>query len=145
MRRIILALLVAFLTPSSAQAMMCLPSGSERSQIRDAFEDSTVVFSAYVLDVIGEGEQPLARVKVLQVWKGPIEVGQIVETSAVESGELIGDGIVPVAGTALLVYAKTGPPWFLHTCSRTRGLDSGTADIPVRNRLSKKKRYRIGG
>lgn len=145
MRRILLTLLVAFLMPSSAQAMVCLASGSERSQVRDAFEGSTVVFSAYVLEVIGEGEQPVARVKVLQAWKGPIEVGQIVETSAVESGDLIGDGIVPVAGTALLVYAKAGPPWFLHTCSRTRGLDSGTGDIPELNRLSKKKRYRIGG
>jgi hypothetical protein len=145
MRKILLVLLVALLMPSAARATMCLPDGSERSQVREAFADSTVVFSRYVLDVTSGDEQPFARVKVLQVWKGPIEVGQVVETSAVESGTFMSDGIVPVAGTALLVYARAGSPYFLHTCSRTRELDPATGDIPELNKLSRKQRYRLGG
>lgn len=144
MRTALLTLMLFLLMPLQASAMSCMHSGSERSQVRRAFADSTVVFSGYVLDVGGEGEAAVARVQVLQVWKGTLDVGQVVETSAHE-GALVGSGIVPTAGTAMLIYAGGDSPYFLHTCSRTMELDSATGDIPLLNDLSRRPRYRLGG
>lgn len=103
MRALLLALMLLLLMPLQATPMSCSVTGSERSQIRRAFADSTVVFSGYVLE-----------------------------------------GIVPSAGTALLVYAPNGSPYFLHACSRTMDLDAATGDIPLLNDLSRIPRYRLG-
>ncbi len=141
---LILPALVA-LAPTVASATTCWPDGGERAQVRAAFEASSVVFSAYVLDVSGASDDATARLKVLQVWKGRLEVGQIVQTTAGESVRFISDGVVPLPGTALLVYSSSPEPYMLHTCSRTRDLDSATRDIPLLNSLSGKRLYRPGG
>lgn len=145
MRYILLLLLLIASAPADVGATTCTPGGGSRAQVRAAFDASSVVFSAYVLDVSGESDDAIAKLKVLQVWKGEIEVGQIVEATAGESVRFMSDGVVPAAGTAFLVYSSSTEPYMLHTCSRTRELDSATGDIPLLNSFSKKRRYRLGG
>ncbi len=145
MTRVLALLMYALFLPESAEAIVCVAKGSESKQVRTEFEQSTVVFSGYVLDVAHDSDVPTATLSVIQVWKGSIEVGQTVTTSAEESVFFYGDGVVPQKGTALLVYANEGQPFFLSSCSRTRILDSATGDIPLLNKLSKKSRYRLGG
>ena len=145
MRYILLLLLLVAYAPADVGATTCSPDGGSRVQVRSAFDASSAVFSAYVLDVSGESDNAIARLKVLQVWKGELEVGQIVEATAGESVRFMSDGVVPIPGTALLVYSSSKEPFMLHTCSRTRQLDSATGDIPLLNKFSKKRRYRLGG
>ena len=145
MRNSLILMALAALAPSGAGATTCWPDGGNRAQVRSAFEASSVVFSAYVLDVSGTSDDATARLKVLQVWKGGLEVGQIVQTTAGESVRFISDGVVPIPGTALLVYSSSPEPYMLHTCSRTRELDSATGDIPLLNSFSRKRQYRLGG
>lgn len=140
MLKIIALVAVALTFPVSADAMMCL----SRSTVRDAYEESTVVFSGYVLDVAHRADAPTARLKVLQVWKGPLEADQIVQTSAEGSVTFIGDGFVPATGTTLLVYAVSDEPYFLNICSRTRDLDSAKREVRLLNRLAKKRRQSVG-
>jgi hypothetical protein len=141
---LLLLLLVAF-APADVGATTCAPDGGSRAQVRAAFDAPSVVFSAYVLDVSGESDDAIAELKVLQVWKGELEVGQIIKATAGESVRFMSDGVVPTPGTALLVYSSSTEPFMLHTCSRTRELDSATGDIPLLNNLSNKRRYRLGG
>ena len=141
-----LTLLAAlFLASGSACATTCWPQGGQRAQVRAAFDESTSVFSAYVLEMSQPGEARTAKVRVLQVWKGDMDVGEVVETTASESVTFMGDGVVPVPGTALLIYTSSKQPYLLHTCSRTRELDSATGDILLLNKFSKKQRYKLGG
>ena len=145
MKKALALLALILLAPGPAIATTCLPQGGQRAQVRAAFDESTAVFSAYVLEVSQAGEAPAAKVRVLQVWKGDMAVGQVVETTASESVTFVGDGVVPEPGTALLIYTSSRQPYLLHACSRTRELDSATGDIPLLNKFSKKQRYRLGG
>ena len=145
MKKALTLLAAMFLASGPACATTCWPQGGQRAQVRAAFEESKYVFSAYVLEISQDGETPTAKVRVLQVWKGDMAVGQILETTASESVTFMGDGVVPEPGTALLIYTSSKQPYLLHTCSRTRELDSATGDIPLLNKLSKKQRYKLGG
>jgi hypothetical protein len=136
MRRILALVMIALILPMRADAMMCL----SKQSVRSAFETSSVVFSGRVLDVEQGTEDPTARVEVLQVWKGPVEVGQIVQTTAADSVTFVGDGFVPKPGTTLLVYATTEEPYFLFVCSRTRELDPSSREIRLLDRLVRRKR-----
>lgn len=145
MRKVLILAVALFLASGSASATTCWSEGGQRAQVRAAFDRSSFVFSAYVLEVSDGEETPIAKVRVLQVWKGGMEVGQVVETTASDSVTFMGDGVIPRPGTALLIYSSTEQPHLLHTCSRTRELDFATGDIPLLNKLSKKQRYKLGG
>ncbi|WP_290887254.1 hypothetical protein [Arenimonas sp.] len=145
MLKLLILVAAIFLASNSASATTCWPEGGQRAQVRAAFDQSSFVFSAYVLEVSNSGEAPIAKVSVLQVWKGEIEVGQVVETTASDSVYFMGDGVIPLPGTALLIYSPSELPQFLHVCSRTRQLDYATGDIPLLNNFSKKQRYKLGG
>ena len=142
--RNILVLGLTVLAPNLASATTCWPEGGERAQVRKAFDASSAVFSAYVLETTQQAQEPRAKVSVLQVWKGELAIGQIVETTAAESVTFVSDGVVASPGTALLVYSSSAEPYLLHTCSRTRVLDDATGDIPLLNKLSRKRRYELG-
>lgn len=145
MRYSLLFLLSIAFAPADVGATTCTPDGGSRAQVRAAFDASSVVFSAYVLDVSGQSDDAIAKLQVLQVWKGELEVGQIINATAGESVHFMSDGVVPTYGTALLVYSSSAEPFMLHTCSRTRELDAATGDIPLLNKFSKKWRYQLGG
>lgn len=136
------ALIVA-LTPAPAWAISC---GGARS-IREAFSGSGHVFLAHVEALyrgpgFRQAEVSLASLRVLHVWKGDLQPGSTVSTSAQSSVSFYDDGFVPTQHTGLVVYASGEPPLMLHTCSRTGLLQGSINDIPTLNRLAKPARPR---
>jgi hypothetical protein len=81
---------------------------------------------------------------VLQAWKGSVKPGDAVSVSAQDSIHFISDGFVPLQHTSVLVYAGGAQPFMLHACSRTAPLETGSDDIPVLNRLSRKPKSTSG-
>jgi len=137
------AALLAFVLPLQAHAVSC---GGYPS-IDAAFERADYVFSAYVeshftAPAFKREDVTLARLRVLQVWKGDLQLGQVVTASAEDSVFFVSDGFVPLLESAVLVYTGGPEPFALSVCSRNSTLDAATGDIPRLNRLSKKKAYR---
>jgi hypothetical protein len=142
MMKSILALAVTLLLcPSPASATSCAGPTS----VKQAFASSGHVFSAYVEDIhtgpaFGRDNARLAKLQVLQVWKGELRPGDTVEASAEDSISFVSDGFVPAQDSSILVYTSGGQPYVLHTCSRTAPLDSSTNDLPVLDKLFKKSK-----
>lgn len=139
MRSIASLALTLLLTPTFASATSC----GRRESVTQTFASSKHIFSAYVEEIhtgsgFGRDNAQLAKLRVLQVWKGNLNSGDVVSASAEDSIYFISDGFVPALSSSILVYTSGEQPFALQTCSRTAYLDSGADDISLLNKLSKK-------
>jgi hypothetical protein len=129
-----IALWLALASP--ALACTCIfPNGSRSDHVRYGYRNAESVFSAYVDSVrftSDSGQQQrIAKLRVLQVWKGALTPNSWVEFVSYEDLGMCG---LPVeADTAILVYA-TGNA--LASCSMTGPLHKATQDIPLLNKLA---------
>jgi hypothetical protein len=136
-------LLLALSLPVVFAPAMAVSCGG-RAPVRQAFGSASEVFSAYVEEIytgpgFGRNDIRLARLRVLQAWKGSLKPGEVVSATAEDSIHFISDGFVPLQHSSVLVYASGTQPFMLHACSRTTSLEAGSDDIPVLNRLSRKR------
>ena len=142
MRNLLLVVALFLSHLGTVEACSCMFSeGSRSSLVRSEFKDSDVVFSAYVHSVFMrsvEGRQTrMAKLRVMQVWKGSLAPNSWVDAIADLDYGLIGCGYEAVEDQALMVYARGKEPFGLAACSQTGQLHDATPDIPLLNRLAK--------
>lgn len=128
---------LVLLIPLSANAVSC----GEPLSAKQAYATADDVFAAHVeqLEVgtgFGREDARLARLRVLQVWKGNLEPGDVVTSSAEDSVHFISDGFVPVTGSNVLVYTRGPQPFMLSSCSRTSALEH-SHDLHALQRLAR--------
>lgn len=135
------AALLLLAAPMTALACSCVvPDGSRSDHVRRAFDRSTHVFSAYVESehrAEGADSPRMVRLRVLQVWKGELTPDARLDVESDESAGLVGCGLEVQPETAILAYT-TGDA--LVSCSMTGPLDDATPDIPLLDRLARRRR-----
>lgn len=142
-------LFFVLLVPNTARALSCVAPVGEREHIRQSFEDASAVFSAYVEEIYfgrmyGRDGVRMAKLRVLQVWKGDLRPGDVVSSGADDTTEFMSGGMSPEQRSAVLAYVNGNQPYTLGSCGRSASLEAGTRDIPLLNKLSKKPEYRLG-
>jgi hypothetical protein len=119
-----------------------LPPGSQSDHVKREFKQSDAVFSAYVHStryVAVDGQKTrMAKLRVLQVWKGDLQPNTWLEVVSDDEAGLIGCSYMAEADQALLIYAHGQQPYGLASCSLTGPLEHATTDIPLLNKLSKR-------
>lgn len=138
-------LIAILLFPTSAAAVSC---GGQVS-VKQAYASAHDVFSAqveaiYSAPYAGRDDFNFARLRVLQVWKGDLEPGDTVSTTAEGSVAFVSDGFVPLQGSSVLIYTGGSQPFIVSTCSRSASLES-TRDIPSLDRLARKRARQVDG
>jgi len=141
---------LALFVPSTASALSCVVTLGERESVRQSFSSATAVFSAYVEEIYfghmyGRDNVRMAKLRVLQVWKGDLRPGDVVTSGADDTTEFMSGGMAPEQRSAVLAYVYSDQPYTLGSCSRSAPLEVGTRDIPLLNKLSKKPEYQLGG
>lgn len=139
MHRLIVTV-ACLLAAAPASAVSC---GGQQS-VKQAYAAAQDVFSAHVEEIytgqgFGRDDFHFARLHVLNVWKGDLAAGEIVQATAEDTVSFISDGFIPLHGSNVLVYASGTQPFFLGTCSRTAPLDS-TRDTRELEKLSRRSR-----
>lgn len=134
----LLACIAALLVSMPASAVSC----GGRQSVKQAYADAQDVFSAHVEQIysapgFGRAQFQFARLRVLEVWKGNLKVGDVVSTTAEDSISFVSDGFVPLEGSDVLVYTGGAQPFAISTCSRSSALES-TRDLPSLQRLSRR-------
>src|SRR5690606_12539578 len=117
-----LLLVIALLPPAAKSAVACsciFPVESQSDHVRNQFQQSEAVFSAYVhtiysLDVNGRSIRT-AKLRILQVWKGSLEPNTWVDAPSAEDTGLIGCAYAAEADTALMIYASGPQPFTLQS------------------------------
>jgi hypothetical protein len=74
------ALLLLMLTPGAAGAVSCVATGTELERVLQSFDGASAFFSAYVEEIYvgrlyGLDNVRMAKLRVLQVWKGELRPG----------------------------------------------------------------------
>jgi hypothetical protein len=141
------AVLTAALLLTALPALACscvYPSGTQSDHVRREFQGAETVFSGYVhsihyLDVAGHRTR-MARLRVLQVWKGDLQPNTWIDVISDDESGLVGCGYATEPDRALMIYAAGQRPYRLASCSLTGPLERATGDIPLLNRLSTRKR-----
>ena len=133
-----IALWLAVASPTLACTCI-LPNGSRSDHVRRGYQQADSVFSAYVESVhytADSGQQRrIAKLRVLQVWKGALAPNSWVEFESDEDSGMCG---LPVeVDTAILAYT-TGNA--LVSCSMTGPLYKATQDIPLLNKLARRSK-----
>jgi hypothetical protein len=133
-----LALFILLLSASeSSFACSCAPNPKPlKGQVKDAFVESTAIFSGEVISVTPSSEQQVTvKLKVGKSWKGkPAE--EITLTTASNSA-MCGYGFE--AGKTYLVYANgEADALMVSICSRTK-LATYKQDIKYLNKLKRQK------
>lgn len=112
-----------------------LPDGSRADQVRYGYRNAEAVFSAYVDSVhytTDSGQQRrIAKLRVLQVWKGDLTPNSWVEFVSDEDTGMCG---LPVEQDSAILAYTTGN--VLVSCSMTGPLHKATQDIPLLNKLA---------
>lgn len=144
-----IALLLLMLTPGAAGAMSCVATGTELERVRQSFDGASAVFSAYVEEIYvgrlyGRDNVRMAKLRVLQVWKGELRPGDLVSSGADDDTEFMSGGMPLEQHSAVLAYVTGSQPYTLGSCSRSTSLEAGTRDIPLLKRLSRKHAYQLG-
>jgi hypothetical protein len=133
-----IALWLALASPVLACTCI-LPNGSRSEHVRYAYRNAQSVFSAYVDSVhftTDSGQQRrIAKLRVLQVWKGALTPNSWVEFVSDEDTGMCGLPVEP--DTAILAYT-TGN--VLVSCSMTSPLHKATQDIPLLNKLARRSK-----
>lgn len=92
---------------------------------------ANVVFSGYVegkrTGVAFGRDRQLADVRVLQVWRGPLEAGQLVSVTAEDPVSFVSDGYVPAEKSGILVYASGEPPYITSRVLPHLSINSGVS------------------
>jgi hypothetical protein len=152
MLRLLLAvsLLLTSFVPRTASALSCVVTVGEREHVRQSFAGASAVFSAYVEEIYfgqlyGRNNVRMARLRVLQVWKGDLRPGDLVTSGADETTEFMSGGMAPEQRSAVLAYVHGNQPYTLGSCTRSAPLEAGTRDITLLNKLSKKREFQLGG
>jgi hypothetical protein len=145
MRSIWLIALAAWLFAPAALACSCsFPDVPRDERVRREFLASDVVFSAHVESIhyaeVDGVTTRMARLRVLQSWKGDRAVDTWVDVISDEDSGLMGCGSAVEPDTAILVYSGGRLPIRLVSCSLTGPLDGAARDIPLLNRLSQRLR-----
>lgn len=135
------AVILLALASSPAHAIICISPTQESRQIRETFSRSDHVFSARVEEIFhgpmfGRENVRMARLRVTRVWKGNLELGEIVTTSADGSTTLIGAGLEPPIDAEILVYVSGEQPFVLSACGRTGFLEHRARDLRMFRKLS---------
>ncbi len=135
LKRVVLSLVLSI--PQPAIAVSC----GKPLPVKQAHAAADNVFSAHVEQItIGNGfgreDARLARLRVLQVWKGNLERGDVVTSSAEDSVHFTSDGFVPVTGSNVLVHTHGPQPFMLSSCSRTSALEH-SRDLHALQRLAR--------
>ncbi|MBD9470670.1 hypothetical protein [Pseudoxanthomonas sp. PXM01] len=129
-----IALWLALASPALACTCI-LPNGTRSDHVRHGYRNAESVFSAYVESVhftTASGQtQRIAKLRVLQVWKGAFKPDSWVEFVSDEDTGMCGLPVEP--DTAILAYT-TGN--VLVSCSMTGPLHEATQDIPLLNKLA---------
>jgi len=134
----LLAFIAALLVSVPAAAMSC---GGQQS-VKQAYSAARDVFSAhveetYIASSFGRDDFHFARLRILQVWKGSLNPGDVVSTTAEDTISLVSDGFVPRQGSNVLVYSGGAQPFALSTCSRCASLEN-TPDLSTLQMLSRR-------
>src|SRR5688572_21769356 len=134
----LLAFIAVLLVSMPAAAVSC---GGQQS-VKQAYSAAPDVFSAYVEDIylapgFGRDDFHFARLRVLKVWKGSLNPGDVVSATAEDTVSFVSDGFVPRQGSNVLVYSGGAQPFALSTCSRSATLEN-TRDLPALQRLSRR-------
>ena len=138
------AALVIFLLLATSPALACscmLPPGSQSDHVRREFKTADAVFSAYVSDIhyvdLNGQRMRMAKLRILQVWKGNLQPEAWLDVVLGDEGGLIGCNYIAEQDQALIVYAHgQRQPYGLASCSLTGPLHQATGDIPLLNKLS---------
>ncbi len=138
----LLAFIAALLVSMPAAAMSC---GGQQS-VKQAYSAAQDIFSAhveetYVAPGFGRDDFHFARLRILQVWKGSLNPGDVVSTTAEDTISFVSDGFVPRQGSNVLVYSGGAQPFALSTCSRSGPLENAR-DLPALQRLSRRAHSR---
>ena len=140
-----------FLTmvPRTSSALSCVVTVGEREHVRQSFAGASAVFSAYVEEIYfgkmyGRDNVRMARLRVLQVWKGDLRPGDLITSGADDTTEFMSGGMAPDQHSVVLAYVHGDQPYTLGSCSRSASLEAGTRDIPLLTDLSKKREYQLG-
>jgi hypothetical protein len=150
MSKLLLAVfLMLTIVPRTASALSCVVTVGEREHVRQSFASASAVFSAYVEEIYvgkmyGRDNVRMAKLRVLQVWKGDLRPGDLVTSGADDTTEFMSGGMALLQHSAVLAYVQGEQPYTLSACSRSASLEAGTRDIPLLNDLSKKREYRLG-
>lgn len=144
MRKLVLTILL-FLAATTALACSCLrPPGSQSDHVKREYQQADAVFSAYVHGIhyadVGGQRTRMARLRILQVWKGTLQPNTWLDVVSDDESGLMGCSYVAEVDRALLVYVHGKAPYGLASCSLTGPLEYATDDIPLLNRLSKRGR-----
>jgi hypothetical protein len=140
MRSIAATIVLWFAIAGPAIACSCvMPDGSRSEHVRRGYQQAQSVFSAYVAEVYYSSGTParrMAKLRVLQVWKGELQPDTWLEVeSDPDTGLSCGLAVEPE--TAILAYTSGH---VLVSCSMTGPLHQATQDIPVLNRLARREK-----
>jgi hypothetical protein len=149
---LVTAILSAWLGVSApVLACSCLqPKGSEEEQVNQELADAKVVFSGKVTSLqksfVDRYQVEDAEMKVTQVFKGDLKVGQTVRIRSSIGGGMCGrsvregaDASTPVAKLdEWLVYGYGDGTFEISTCNRSNPV-TGTRDVEVLKRLTAPK------
>ncbi len=137
----ILLALSVFLLASVETSYACscdLSKESVKKQVKNAYQDSTAIFEAEVLEVRESGKndfQLFVKVRISKSWKGG-KTGEIIITTP-SQGSLCGYGFT--VGKSYLVYANGSDDQLsVSLCSRTTDL-LNNGDVKYLNKLKPKK------
>ena len=140
-------LLAGLLLLTSIDALACscvVPAGSQKDHVRREFKQSAAIFSAYVHSIhfeeTGDRRTRMARLRVMQVWKGDIQPNSWLDVISDDDTGLTGCTYVAELDQALMVYVSGKKPYALATCSLTGPLEQATGDIPLLNKLATQKK-----
>jgi len=140
-------LLAGFLMLTSIDALACscvVPAGSQKDHVRREFKQSAAVFSAYVQSIhfeeTGDRLIRMAKLRVLQVWKGDIQPNSWLDVISDDDIGAIGCSYVAEPDRALMVYVYGNQPYTSVSCSLTGRLEDATDDIPLLNKLAKHRK-----
>ncbi len=131
------AIVLSLAVSAPAFACSCVfPSGSRSDHVRREFNQSTNVFSAYVVSEYrseGPDSRRMVRLRVLQVWKGELTPNSWLELES-DAASGLGCGLEVEPESAIRAYTSGN---VLASCSMTGALDKSTQDIPLLNRLAR--------
>lgn len=133
----VIALVVAW----PAHATTCIPAERESVRIRTSFAQADQVFSARVEEIFhgpmfGREQARMAKLRVIQVWKGTLEPGGIVTSSADGDTQFISGGLEPPLGGTILAYVSGAQPFVLGACGRTGMLEDREHDLRMFRKLA---------
>jgi hypothetical protein len=123
----ILAFIAAFASNVAVACMCDRQHGTYMSQVRERFEEGSAVFSAKVVRVTehttSDGSEAVADLQVLEVWKGAISRGDIVQVGVAPSNGGIDCQYPTKSGEELLVQLWGSDSPQLVICSLTGRLE----------------------